>query len=186
MKKRPNDVANQQITRMWGNSPVFDATKDLRVIVQPCDVTSAVEKDPGHCVFAQACKRSFGAKKILFFRSIAYVELPDENGNLRVERFELSRPMSNLIATFDKGEPVLPQGGFVLKAPRPCHTLEAMHKQKKDRKQALLNGTAVNRVGKSGLGSGAGSGNNRYKNVFAVDLEIRSGTGHVHFTTAKK
>lgn len=92
-----------EIKRHWGDVEVIDAEKDLRVFIQPQDLRSAKAKDPGCCVFAQACKRQFAASKVLFWRSVAYVELPGPDGRRRVERFYLSSEMRDLIENFDKG-----------------------------------------------------------------------------------
>jgi hypothetical protein len=179
------DLASREIQRIWGDVPVVDAKKDLRVVVQPCDVGDAKVKDPGHCVFARACKRSFGSTKVLFFRRVAYVELPCSDGTKRVERFLLTHAMRKLIATFDRGLPVLPEGGFELKAPPPSYTLAGM-KVDKDRRKARVR-EAMLRGESSPVDSrlGVGSGKNRYSHKYELDLEVRSGIGQVHFTPAR-
>lgn len=174
--------AAEHIERLWGDVPVVDAKNDLRVIVQPCDVELATAKDPGCCVFAQACKRAFGATKVLFFRSVAYVELPTEEGERQVERFYLSNAMCELIKTFDKGNPVLPEGGFLLKAPTPSKTLGSKWRQQKKHKNALLKGTAKSRR----VGSVAGAKFGKYSPKHEIDLEVRLGSGRVQFINAAR
>ena len=168
-----------EIKRHWGDVQVVDARKDLRVFIQPSDVQSASPKDPGCCVFAQACRRQFAATKVLFWRSVAYVELPGPNGTRRVERFGLSPEMRDLIENFDRGNSVTELAGFELKAVRPSERFEAkanrMKKYGVTRKKALLKGTAS--PAKRGM-----QGQGRYsKPAVVVDLEIRNGTGRVHF-----
>ena len=169
----------EEIRRHWGDVEVIDADKDLRVFIQPEDVNSATAKDPGCCVFAQACKRQFAATKVLFWRSIAYVELPAADGTRRVERFALSSQMRDLIENFDKGRSVVPVAGFELKKPRPSKTFAARLRNNRAsrarRQKALLNGTR--NTTKRGI-----QGEGRYsKPAIVIDLEVRSGRGRVQF-----
>jgi hypothetical protein len=165
------------VERYWDGIPVQDATKDLRVIIKPCDITNAEQKDPGHCVFARACKRSFGTKKVLFLRKVAYVELPDEKGKTKVERFLMSPSVHQLISDFDRGNKIIPHGGFLLLAPSASQQLDVGRAKDEARrkrvKEALLRGE---RVGPS----------NRPKEAphspKMIDFEVRSGTGLVHFS----
>ena len=172
-----------EIKRHWGDVEVIDAEKDLRVFIQPQDVRSAKAKDPGCCVFAQACKRQFAASKVLFWRSVAYVELPGPDGKRRVERFTLSSEMRELIENFDKGNKVSEVAGFELKRPRPTETLEGKLKKnrawKERNRKALLSGTARSKRGTQGQGKYS-------KPAIVVDLEVRDGKGRVQFknTTA--
>jgi hypothetical protein len=168
-----------EVKRLWGDVEVVDSRKDLRVFVQPEDVKNATKKDPGCCVFAQACKRQFAATKVLFWRSVAYVELPGPDGKRRVERFSLSPEMRNLIEDFDKGHSVAETAGFELKKPRPSERFDAKAKRMKryhdGRKKALLTGSRqFAKRGKQGEGKYS-------KPSVVVDLELRNGTGRVQF-----
>lgn len=168
-----------EIKRHWGEIEVVDAAKDLRVFIQPEDVSSATAKDPGCCVFAQACKRQFAATKVLFWKSVAYVELPGPDGKRRVERFMLSPEMRDLIENFDRGNRVADVAGFELKKPVPSETFAGKWKRnkarKEQRKKALLNGTKTPQ--KRGI-----QGEGKYgKPVIVVDLQVRSGRGRVQF-----
>jgi hypothetical protein len=118
-RAKGKDRAAREIERLWGDLEVVDAKKDLRIFIRPEDVKKATRKDPGACVFAQACRRCFGATKVLIFRSVAYVELPDEGGARKVERFVLHPCMRDLVESFDRGKGVIPDRGFLLKAPSP-------------------------------------------------------------------
>lgn len=180
-RSKHKDEAQQHIVRLWGDVEVVDATKDLRVFIRPEDVASATRKDPGCCVFAQACKRTFDASKILFFRSVAYVELPNEDGRRRVERFFLNKGMRELIESFDRGEPVIPEAGFVLKAVPRMRKLENRRKYKKELDRRRLRGEAVGgeKRGRQGEGKYAES-------PLIIDMAVRSGTGAVHFTKKKE
>jgi hypothetical protein len=168
-----------EVKRLWGDVEVVDSCKDLRVFVQPEDVKKATAKDPGCCVFEQACKRQFAATKVLFWRSVAYVELPGPDGKRRVERFALSSEMRDLIENFDKGNSVSDVAGFELKKPRPSERFDAKARRMKryhaGRKKALLKGTRqAKKRGKQGEGKYS-------KPSVVVDLEVRNGTGRVHF-----
>ena len=164
------------IEREWGGIPVEDATRDLRIIIKPCDVSGAERKDPSNCVFARACRRSFGTKKIIFLRNFAYVELPGEDGTMKVERFEMPPSVKRLIADFDKGGEIIPKGGFLLRAPSPSNTLEVKRyyddKRRKRAKEAYLKGEKVTQ------------GRTRAERptvAKSIDLEVRNGRGMVHF-----
>jgi hypothetical protein len=181
-----NTRSLEEIKRHWGDLEVIDARKDLRVFIQPEDVRSATVKDPGCCVFAQACKRQFAASKVLFWRSVAYVELPGPDGKRRVERFILSPEMRDLIENFDKGNTVADVAGFELKKPRPSYTLAGKIRKnrawKEKRRKALLQGTALGSR-RSTPGAKKGSqGDGKYsKPALVVDLEVRDGKGRVQF-----
>lgn len=178
------DLSAQHIRRTWGDLPVVDAEKDLRVFIAPEDVAKATKKDPGYCVFAQACRRQFHATKVLFFRRVAYVELPTESGERRVERFIMGDGMRPLIESFDRGQGVIPKAGFLLRAPGPAHRFEAKKaKSKRDRETTLrrkLEGRSTPSRGISKEGGKAGN------SPIWVDLSVRNGSGAVHFTQAKK
>ena len=183
-----NDAAGQEIRRLWGDAEIHDAKKDLRVFIAPEDVAGASRKDPAYCVFAQACRRTFHATKVLFFRSVAYVELPDSKGKRHVERFVMGEGMRPLIESFDRGKGVIPEGGFVLKAPTPGHRLDRL--RMKSREQNLRHpgshrkpkGTAA--PARRAPGPGQGKGKFR-DGPLAIDLSVRNGTGAVRFARRK-
>jgi len=178
MKTTKAKMMNQSyetIRRTWGDVDVVDAEKDLRVFIQPEDVATASRKDPGCCVFAQACKRQFAATKVLFWKSVAYVELPGPSGNRRVERFTMSPQMRDLVENFDRGNAVDIVAGFELRAPRPSYTLAGKAaKQKRfleKRRKARINGEASTTQGKGAY----------EKPAIIIDLSVRRGTGLVQF-----
>ena len=172
----PGKEAHESFKRIWGDAPVVDATQDLRVIVLPCDVQGATPKDPSGCVFARACKRSFAAQKVLFLRRIAYVELPQEDGSTRVERFQMTDAVMKLISDFDIGNQIVPKGGFVLKASCHSQTLDVQRKRRSanytKRKEALLVGVTLGVKSK---------GKQAKTNAVYLNAEVRHGTGMVHF-----
>ena len=176
--KPPRQTEKQRtyrhLKRLWGECEVIDATANLRVMILPQDVKRARRKDPENCVFAEACKRTFQAKKLLFYRSCAYVELPDEFGKKRVERFVMDTSMRSLVAAFDRGETIIPEAGFLLKAPPSSRRLDR-HIDYNDRSRArrLENGELMYPK------------RPEVRKIVALDLQVRNGTGEPHFVVLK-
>jgi hypothetical protein len=115
---------------------------------------------------------------VLFFRTIAYLELPTDKGIRRVERFMITKEMRELIEAFDKGEGIIPEGGFSLRAMTPGRRLEHMRLTKRARgaRERLRGEREVKqRHGNQGIGAYADE-------PIVVDLAVRSGSGAVHFT----
>lgn len=117
---------SEEISRIFNGQPVVDAKNDLRVVILTDDIKNGKPKHFDECVFAQACKRLFASQKVLLMRSIAYISLPDENGNYKVERYAISSAGRNLISDFDKGKMPQPGTSFVFKAPTKSNTLNFM------------------------------------------------------------
>src|SRR5262249_38561966 len=111
------------LARYFLDMEVVDADHDLRVFVNKHDLECAERGNPTECVFAKACKRLYGSRAILFFRSVAYVDLPDEEGIRRVYRFLIGRAAKNAIEKYDRTGEAHP-GGFLLSAPRPSERIE--------------------------------------------------------------
>lgn len=163
------DPVEKEIRRLWGNMEVLDAETNISVIIRPEDVSDAVAKDPGACVFAQACKRTFDARKILFFRTVAYVEMPNEDGRRIVRRFRLTSGTRALIEAFDRGEGVIPGGGFILKSPSKGARLEYKRKRNRDWARRKLLGEAIVHRGEQGKG--------KYEDKpIVIDTQVRNGS----------
>jgi hypothetical protein len=156
------------LIRTYGDLEVRDAKNDLRIPIIAEDVKRADRKDPERCVLAQACMREFASSAVIFFKSRAYVDLVGDDGVRRVERFIMTTAAREVVAAFDRGEPV-PAGGrwLVLRAPTKSTTLEADRKRDRRRRAALRKGTYVRA---DGNGNGTPRGVPR-------DLEVRNGTG---------
>ncbi len=174
--RRKNDPGGEHIRREWGDVEVVDAERELRVFITPEDVAKATKKDPAGCVLARACQRVYQSTKVMFLRSVAYVELPDATGKHRVERFTMSATMRDLLESFDRGRDVIPKAGFVLRPPRPSRHLEvAVKARHESRSRQKL-------VGKAIVGDGIGQGKGAYRdNPIVIDLSVRDGRGAVHF-----
>jgi len=114
---------------------IVDATSPLRVQPNQEDIRSAIAGDPMNCVLSRACQRSFGSKAVLFLGTVAYVDLLDEDGNRRLERFRIDGPGSRYIKAVDSFEPVSPRG-FTL-TPQPVSSQrKAMRRYHKKYKKA--------------------------------------------------
>jgi len=183
VRKQMGDLGGTEIRRHWGDIPVVDAKKDIRIFFDSKDVANAKRLDPTGCIFAQACKRQFGATKVIILRTVAYMDLPDRKGNRRVERFEVAPEMRDIIEAFDRGEGVLPAGGFEFSAPSESHSLDGKRQQQVARVQAkrpaMIVGTAKGGKGKLGRGNG------KYRDKPMVLDYVRRGTGMVHFTMSR-
>jgi hypothetical protein len=175
MRTTEKQRTERHLKRLWGDVEVIDAMKDLRVMILPIDLKIAKRKDPTCCVFAQACRRSFGSTRLLFYRSCAYVELPNNHGKIRVERFTMDTSMRELIAAFDRGCKVLPKAGFVLKAPPPSRRLDVQSKMARDNRKRRKSDRKLFYPKRPEL-----------RKPVVADLQIRSGNGAVHFTFSPK
>lgn len=169
--KEPRAMA---VRRTLGNLPVVDAADSLRIFVSPADIASAKRKDTAQCVLANACKRAFGSSKVLFFRTRAYVELPDKKGKRRIERFAASRDVRKLIETFDRGGKVKADSGFVLSAITPGRSFESRKKSRDASRANVIRGSKR-----------SGEKMSAYKHKpFYMDLAVRDGRGGVHLKSA--
>jgi hypothetical protein len=172
--RKAQDKVRDEIVRLWGDLPVVDSTADLRIIITPEDVRRATRKDPSCCVFAQAAKRQLGSTKVLFYRNVAYVDMPDEQGHRRVERYVMPKSMRGLVEAFDRGQVNIPPGGFLLKAPSPSQTLSGhLVYQRRHQHRRKLAGQRLLPLRQQHAAC---------ERSVTVDLSVRSGTGYVHFS----
>lgn len=125
------------LEQVFGDLPIVDAYAPLRIMVTPADVKGSKKKDPANCALSRACRRQFGSSKVLFFRSKAYVDLPNEDGELEVNRFYLLHKHREAIIHFDKtGEMTL--GCIFLSTPTPSQKL-SVERRKNERRQQRIN-----------------------------------------------
>lgn len=167
---------NEVLDRFFKGLPVKEATTPLYIVANSQDAKRAVQGDPEACALAQSCKRLFDSTAALFFRSRAYIDLPDTKGKRAVHRFRLTQETRDAIIEFDAtGE--FPPGGFVLLPFQPSQTLDAQRATERRRKDAVLKGEALKPRGtKPGV---------KRDDVLAVE-GVRSGTGQVHFPIRTK
>lgn len=160
----------QQVSeRYFEGLPVIDAKDNLRVFVTAQDIRRAKPNDPEHCVYAEACRRLFGATKIVFLRTKAYVDLPDESGRRFVNRFEIHRYVREQIIRFDQTGEAAP-GGFLLSAPSPSQTLNAQRDYGRKFRDRAETGDVKRRAQMSGV-----------RVVSGTLLGVRDGRGMVQF-----
>jgi hypothetical protein len=124
----------------FGNVPIVEAKTPLRVQPNEDDIAGAVRKDEENCVSARACRRQYGSTKAIFWRCRAYVELLDEKGRRRVERFNIPEVARKMIRDFDKGKKIAP-GGFTLTPPPPKQTLDYLAAKQRERAFRIKDGT---------------------------------------------
>src|SRR6188474_2774565 len=86
----------RKLKQWFGNLPVVEAKRELRIQPSLRDIRGAVKQDPERCVFSRACRRQLGANTAVFFRTRAYVDLLDEDGKRHIERFNISKDGTKL------------------------------------------------------------------------------------------
>ena len=145
--KRPGfkstQIRDAELKRCFGDMEVAEATEALHIQPQRCDIKNAKRDDPANCAFSRACQRMYDSSVVLFFRTVAYVDLLDEHGVRKVHRFRIEPPAQEFIRAFDAGEDVGP-GGFRLSPPPPGMTLNGVAEQRRkrtaSRREAILKG----------------------------------------------
>lgn len=166
----------KRIKRIYKGMPVKDAKANLTVVVLAQDVSKGTRKDPSCCAFAQACKRLFNGDAI-FYKKIAYVELPDADGERYVHRFSLPLSATKLIMEYDRTGKFPAGVGINLLSPRKEGTLDALrryhHTYHKER-------NAIKRYkNKNGIKA------RKYtaKTPRLFDTSVRNGTGSMHLVS---
>jgi hypothetical protein len=170
-KGRSTNQENE-LQRVYGDLPVVDAKSDLFVFAADEDIADATQGDPHSCAFSLACRRLYGSSAAVFFRSVAYVDLPGPRGGRRqLHRFRVPPETRELIEDFDRTGTTNP-GGYLLKAPSPSRTLEAARASASNHRRAALKGEA-RRKGP--------------KKADPLTLQgVRNGTGQVQFIRQDK
>lgn len=151
--------------RWWHGLQVIEAKKPISIHVLPKDIKGAVQQNVDACVFARAIQRMFENRHVSFWKSKAYLELPQEGGSSKAMRYVLPKAMSAVIALFDKtGQ--CPIDGFTLLPPPPSETLAAKARQRKrDRKRLPAKRQATKPM------------------TFTDKGLVRNGAGHVRFAS---
>lgn len=170
----------QEVREIFGDLEIIEAKTDFIVYVTAEEQETSVRGDPNNCMFATACKRAFGSKGVLFYPTVAYVDMLDPNDSSRriVMRFRLPTTTRKKLEDFD----AVPPGGlkgreatFILKAVPKTHTLAAQAKHSKRRRRLLQMGKAEVSPTRS-EGSKKGHQTRRAKALMGV----RSGAGQIH------
>lgn len=179
---KSTQVRDAELKRCFGDMEVVEASETLHIQPQRCDIESAAQDDPANCAFSRACQRMYDSSVVLFFSTVAYVDLLDEHGVRKVHRFRIDKPAQEFIKAFDAGEDVGP-GGFRLSPPPPGMTLNGVAEQRKRRtarrRAALIKGETHEpdpRFRHAGMNRPTAA---RFRN-------FRSGAGMVHFPKPPK
>lgn len=175
-KKRQN--ANY---RMFRGLPVRDGTSSIRVQPNKVDLKKGVPGDPTHCAYAECLRRQWNAPNVWIFKTVAYVQLVDENSKPVIERYAIQEEARWYLERFDNGDEVHP-AGFILTPPKTAKTLDvittANRKASADRRARGIVKKNYHKpaeiVGESNLGAGA--------EPRKLEVSVaRSGSGMVHF-----
>ena len=113
--------------------PIVDARVPLRLQPIPADAIDAKPRSPNACLLARTAARMYFSKGVAFFKGLAYIDLADEHGDRRLERFIASAATRAAISDFDGGKPISFGFAIVLYPPSRPHTLA--HKRRAARKR---------------------------------------------------
>ena len=78
------------------------------------------------CRFAKAAHRIYGSTAVVFFKTIAYLDLPDENNKPYLARCSLREQVARAIAEWDQPGGTMKPGSYYLYPPTPGRTMAAM------------------------------------------------------------
>jgi hypothetical protein len=123
------------LKRVFSGMEIIDAKGTIHLMVTDNDKIGAIPHDLENCVFAKTCKRLFNSRAMVFMRTIAYVDLEDEDGIRKVHRFRMGSRMEQAVAEYDRtdGEIFRP-GTYLLRAPSPSVTLNHLRARSKNRR----------------------------------------------------
>ena len=134
-----------EIRKILGEYPVLDAPSDMLVYVNLDDQEHGVPGDPNKCMFSRACKRAFGSHGVLFYPTVAYVDMlhPDDNSQRVVFRFYLPTATRRRLERFEWDRNVAIEATFLLKAVPKSRRLSRRRKRERERAAALREGRRI-------------------------------------------
>ena len=137
------DVFHRQadeVRSIFGDLEIVEAKTDFVVYVTADEQEHSERGNPNKCMFSNACKRAFGSKGVLFYPTIAYVDMIDPTDPTQriVMRFMLPRETRRRLEDFDMGIGETKEATFVLKAVSKTRTLAYMAQDKKRRARRKL------------------------------------------------
>lgn len=156
MRRRPSKYK----ARTFRGMPVVEAKASIHVQPNAKDISGATPESPDNCAYARCLRRTFDASSVFVFKTVAYVQTLNTQGQPILERFIVRKYAREYIVKFDHGEKVEP-GGFVFHAPSRGLTLA--WKLKKDQ-----------RYGRS-------PHREKGKKPELREFSLRRGTGRCHF-----
>ena len=155
-KKRKNVLSPERIIlkKYFGDLKVIEAKHGLRIQPNESDIKNAVRGDARNCVFSKACQRMWSSIAVVFFGTVAYVDLLDKKGVRNVERFNISSEGQRFINAVDTAKTkaqvkklILELKSFWLLAPTKSQTAkyctERAKKSHAKRRKAILLGQTI-------------------------------------------
>jgi len=112
-----NDAIAKALKNSYGDLPIVDATANIVIIIQPVDIKGAVPCHPGKCALSRGSKRQCGCKNPQFWKTVAFLDMVDDDGIRKVFRFYLGHKAQGVVRDLDMGLPVAPGTVVTLKAP---------------------------------------------------------------------
>jgi hypothetical protein len=170
------DRHTKEIRRLYGTLPIEDARADFLVHVVAADQEEGEPGNPNTCMFSRACKRAFGSHAVLFYPTVAYVDMLDPHDNSRrvVFRFKLPTKTRKRLEEFDLGRGAVAEATFLLKAVSPSQRLAATRRKQRQRVREIAAGKREVSPERSAIAK-RGHETRRRANIFG----IRSGTGQI-------
>lgn len=123
------------LKKWFGDLEVIEATHSIRIQPNESDIENAVRNDPMNCIFSKACQRMWSSKAVVFFGTVAYVDLLDKNGIRHVERFSISAEGKRFIKAYDQKKKIMLKS-FLLLPPAQTLTSKAVAKKSRKDRQA--------------------------------------------------
>jgi hypothetical protein len=130
-----------EVRQIFGDLEIVEAKTDFVVYVTAEEQERSVRGNPNKCMFSNACKRAFGSKGVLFYPTVAYVDMidPADASQRLVMRFKLPSETREKLEAFDRGDmDGAREATFVLKAVPKSQQLAYMAKKKRDQSRRKL------------------------------------------------
>ena len=178
---RPDVFGRQadDVRSIFGDLEIVEAKTDFVVYVTADEQENSERGNPNKCMFSNACKRAFGSKGVLFYPTVAYVDMidPADFSQRIVMRFTLPRATRNRLENFDLGVGDAKEAAFVLKAVPKTRTLSYMAKDARRRtRRKLIQETSPEVAERRKAAAAKG----RATKEFTSLIGVRSGTGQIH------
>ena len=126
-----------EVRSIFGDLEIVESKTDFVVYVTADEHQKGVRGDPNNCMFSQACKRALGSHGVLFYPTVAYVDMidprPGRSGRI-VMRFGLPAYTRKALEDFDAEVGGFKEASFLLKAIRPSERLAAKAKRSRARR----------------------------------------------------
>jgi hypothetical protein len=169
---------SQEVKSILGEDlEIVEARSDFVVYVTAEEQETSVRGDPNNCMFSNACKRAFGSKGVLFYPSVAYVDMIDPRNPTRriIMRFILPPETRARLEDFDRAQGEIREATFILKAVPKSQTLRAQAIRGRKRHRLLTSGRRE--VSPTRSAGSKKAHETRKKNML---MGVRSGVGQIH------